>query len=478
MSSQPKLSSVFSEGFFGLLASKNRDANFLLLAETDRTFGKGGITIERKKLVESLAEFIKIMHLESIGAIDDVFPDEEDPIEAINPQGKASMFVRSLERRGWLDQDQDEDLNPIVSRSDAFVAVFNAVSDLIAGETDTKETAVQLVLLYQSVMGFKLDNATTSMQAIENASKGFEREVLSINSRIKRFVSKTMSDSSLTEKDILSKLTVEYARLTAYIAFHNLLTRNNPRKYRNDMLAQIDKLSSPDMLDAMVTDYFVTKRINNPGEEDRSTAIEYFRKVLRDVENQIIDVDESLDIISGRNRAYVRSSSDRIRFRLNNEKDIKGEITGILKRIKAVGDSADEILDAPFSLYSLEQSDPKSLFSPRSAARIAPKKVPFVSREVSEEAMAKAAEIIRVRNAYSIDAVNKFVLEAFGKRKRIRASEISIEDDESLVRLILIPVYSSNSLAQYTIGLPMDEQFHTHGFAISDYEIRPKEAQQ
>ena len=475
MANKVSLFNVISPAFFSLLSSPNKETNFLLIAQTQQSFGKS-TTIDRKKLVDDLADFIRMMHISNL---DEAFADGMDePIETQSPQTKASNFVRLLETRGWLDRDQDEDLNPIVQRTDAFVTIYSALCDLLENEVNAKEFASPLLSLYRNIRGFDMANATASMQAIETDSKSLERALLSINSRIKRFVSQAMADVNIGEKEILAKLTVDYQRLTAYIAFHNLMTRNNPNKYSAEILEKVYELRDPPVVETMVSNYLLTKDYKNPTDQQRREAHEYFIRVLADVEEQMNDIEDSLHVISGRNHAYVRSSSERIRFRLNHERNIKGEITGILKRIKAAGELAEEALGDPFLFYSFRQSDNKSLFTAKAAARIAPKKVPFVRREVSDEARQRAEEIIRQKNTFSLEAVNAFVLETLGHKKRMLASEVAIQGIDDFVKLILISVFSTNADARYTIGKTNGNEFQAMGFEIDDYEIRIKEKQQ
>ena len=84
-----------------------------------------------------------------------------------------------------------------------------AICELLENETNAKEFATPLLKLYRDLKNFDMANATASMQAVETDSKDLERALLSINSRIKRFVSKAMSDVNIGEKEILTRLTVD-----------------------------------------------------------------------------------------------------------------------------------------------------------------------------------------------------------------------------------------------------------------------------
>lgn len=476
MAGKVSLFSVISPAFFSVLSSANKETNFLLIAQTEQSFGKN-LTIDRKKLVDDLADFIRKMHISSVD--EEIYSEDlEEPAEGRSPQTKASNFVRLLEMRGWLDRDQDEDLNPIVQRTDAFISIYSALCDLLENEVNAKEFASPLLSLYRNIRDFDMANATASMQAIETDSRDLERALLSINSRIKRFVSRTMANVNASEKEILTKLTIDYQRLTAYIAFHNLMTRNNPNKYSAEIIQRIYELSDPSLIETMVSNYLITKDYKEATDEQRLEGRSYFTRVLADIEEQMNDIEGSLNVISGRNHAYVRSSSERIRFRLNNERNIKGEITNILKQIKSVGEPAEKTLENPFLFYSFRQFDNKSLYTAKAAARIAPKKIPFVRRNVSEEAMQRAKEIIQQKNMFSLEAINTFVLEALGKRKRILASEILLKEVNDFVKLILVSVFGTNPDAKYTISKPNRNTFQAMGFEIDDYEIRIKEKKQ
>ena len=189
MAGKASIFDVISPAFFSLLSSPNKETNFLLISKADQSFGKS-ITIDRRKLVDDLADFIRVMHISSV---DEAYSEEEpETSEGQNPQTKANNFVRNLELKGWLDRDQDDDLNPIVQRTDAFITIYAAICELLENETNAKEFATPLLKLYRDLKNFDMANATASMQAVETDSKDLERALLSINSRIKRLVSKAM----------------------------------------------------------------------------------------------------------------------------------------------------------------------------------------------------------------------------------------------------------------------------------------------
>ena len=78
---------------------------------------------------------------------------------------------------------------------------------------------------------------------------------------------------------------------------------------------------------------------------------------------------------------------------------------------------------------------------------------------------------------YSIQAVNKFVLEQLGERNKISANELFINNIEDFIKMMLIPVYSTNSGSYYTVKKLKNESFDCLKYIVDDYEIIKKEGE-
>lgn len=459
---------IINPNFFGVLSGRNRVSNFLLITEVSKFFGSQ-VTVERKRLIDYVAEQIKIMHIEDVG--DDVNEEETFELSGLTNQynQKANIFISYLEKRGWLDRDRNQEFVDIVSRTDAFLEIFDSLIKLIQEETDAKEQSTALLSLYRNIRDFDYKNATTSVESIEIASKDLEKSILSINSKIKRFVDKAMSDSSLDEREILKRLTIDYQKLSAYISFHNLYTKNNPNKYSLAITNKIYDLQSDETMNQVIDDYCKTKGLNIEDESERFKAKRYIEQVYEKVLFQIETIEQSISAIAARNYSYTSSSVDRINFRLNNERDIKGDINNLLKVIKQ--SSIEDEFETDFEFYSFDQTDNKSLFTARALSKIAPKETAFIKHEINPEALAKAEELIKQREMYSIQSVNNFVLEQLGDREKILANELHVDSIEDFVKMMLIPVYSTNSGSSYMVSKLKNQTFDCLQYIVDDYEI-------
>lgn len=459
---------IINPNFFGVLSGRNRVSNFLLITEVSKFFGSQ-VTVERKRLIDYVAEQIKIMHIEDVG--DDVNEEETFELSGLTNQynQKANIFITYLEKRGWLDRDRNQEFVDIVSRTDAFLEIFDSLIKLIQEETDAKEQSTALLSLYRNIRDFDYKNATTSVESIEIASKDLEKSILSINSKIKRFVDKAMSDSSLNEREILKRLTIDYQKLSAYISFHNLYTKNNPNKYSLAITNKIYDLQSDETMNQVIDDYCKTKGLNIEDESERFKAKRYIEQVYEKVLFQIETIEQSISAIAARNYSYTSSSVDRINFRLNNERDIKGDINNLLKVIKQ--SSIEDEFETDFEFYSFDQTDNKSLFTARALSKIAPKETAFIKHEINPEALAKAEELIKQREMYSIQSVNNFVLEQLGDREKILANELHVDSIEDFIKMMLIPVYSTNSGSSYMVSKLKNQTFDCLQYIVDDYEI-------
>ena len=466
---------IINPNFFGVLSGRNKVSNFLLITEISTFFGSQ-ITVERKRLIDYISEQIKTMHIEDVG--DDVDDDDYSDILSLTSQynQKANKFITYLEKRGWLDRDRNPDFVEIVSRTDAFLEIYDSLIKLIQDETDAKEQSTALLSLYRNIVRFDYKNATTSVESIEISSNELEKSILSINSKIKRFVDKTMSDSSLDEREILKRLTIDYQKLSAYVSFHNLLTKNNPNKYRVEIINKLYDLQGIETINQLVDDYCKTKGMNIEDESERRKARRYIENVFDKVLSQIEAIEKSLYSIAGRNYSYTSSSVDRINFRLNNERDIKGDINNLLKVIKQP--SSEDWPETDFDFYSFDQVDNKSLYTARAFSKIAPKETVFVKHEVNPDALAKAEELIRQREKFSIQAINTFVLNQLGDKDTIDAHDLKITSMEDFVKTMLVPVYSTNSGSIYKVKKLDNKTFDCLTYVSDDYQITRKEKQQ
>ena len=465
--------SILNPNFFGILAGKNKTTNVLLIFEISRIFSSS-LTLLKDTLVSYLAEFMKLMNIEEIDEIEDedlYFDDEEDED---NERSKASRFIKDLINRGWLEIDQDTKLNFIVNRTDGFIKIVDALLGLINDEVRPDEYSSAILNLYQTSKNFDYNNPTSTVETMDKINKEIENNLLSINSKIKRFINEVMSKSDATEKEILTKLTVDYQKLPSFIAFHNLLTRNNPDKYIDTILDSVNNLRHPEVLNLLLNDYVLVKGLNTKEISSYEQARSYFYNVFTNIEFTMTHIGNSLNLISSRNATYVTNSKNRIRFRLNNEYDIKGSINTILKQIKDNETPNEEEIYSVFSLYSYGQIDDKSFYKPRNISRNAPKKVPLTIKVKDPALSQKAKELLEMKNMYSLDKVNEFVNLNLGEKTKAYINEFKVESVEDFIKLMLIPVYSSNSFASFEVNKPIDEEVVINGFRMKNYSVNKK----
>jgi len=477
-SSRTDLFNIINSNFFGLLSGQNKAVNFLLLCETDRAFGSSLTMLSRKKLVDVLGEYIRNFDLGNVGDIGESpehefgIPEDNDPEDKGNsPREKAGAFVHSLEARGWLEREIDENFNPIVTRTGAFIAVFNALLGLLRDEDDPNEYSASLLSLYRNVENFDYQNATASLQAIQSDSAALSRSLLSINSRIKRFVGKAMGDSTLSEKQILHRLAVDYQRLNAYVAFHNLLTRNNPNKYSGRIILKLEDMRTPENYAKLVDDYILTKALKKDDPKSADLARAFIDEVIETVIEQMNNIEYSLATISSRNRTYVSNSSERIRFRLSSERDIKGDIQSLLKTIlwKMPGEDFD--YGDSFQMHKFNQLDSHSPYTARSLAKVAPRELPFNQTKKNLEAIEKAAKILAANDKYAPEAVFGFLEKELGERSQMKASELSVAGMDEFIFLMLAPAYCSAVDAPISTSTPLNTKFDCLGYQVEDYLI-------
>ena len=463
---------VLSPNFFGLLTGKNQGRNLALLCEIDDFFGDRASGVDRNELVSHLEKFIGINRLDSIGADDDSESSETTVLFASKNANKASSFISGLVKRRWLEEDTSEFV-VTERRSSAFIYVVRALKQLLAGQTG--EYATPIIAIYNALQGWNLgDNPVFQLENIQRNRQEIADELNSIESNIKSFVSKSLNNKEQSDQELLETLIVRYHKEKFYIAFIRLLGDSSPTKFRAQVVGKLTAIWE-EQKDIVIREYIKTKDLPYGSDEERrsseATAERWVRTIVIGTINLFNEIGKDIDDIAKRNENYVRITGDKLRFRLNQDKNINGLIDEALRSIKNSHVDQDEDLSSAFSVGYFKQLAKGSLYSPRKLVEQAPKALP-VQRKVNESLLARAKRLQEATAKFSKKAVTDFILRQLGEKDTMMASEITINSEEDLIMLVLAPVYGTGNAPAYRIRGHSESRFDRLGYSLADYTIR------
>jgi hypothetical protein len=446
---------VIPPNFFGILSGANQSRNFVLLWQLDDLFGDSINGIERESVVQYIFSFISSnKNMLDIGS-DSSSKLNENGKDSTSARLRASLFVKDLVDRGWLEEEQIG-FTSFERRSDSFVAIFGALKELVLGQDSQEEYSTALLNIYQIV---SIHNANAFVETIENIKKNREdlvSQLKSIDSKIKRFINKALGGPEKGDKELLDNLVIKYRSQPYYMALIHINEDENPSKFKFDILKGLERLETVDLED-IVTAFVKAKKGDITGDAYNEARVEYRKFVLgilNDTERTISELGDQVDSIYHRNGSYISATKEILNFRLNHGKNINGLIDSVLRKIKV--NDQDETFDytSAFSVPFFHQIDAYSIYRSRKITAKAPKQISVTKSAVNNALFDKAKQLSEYRSKFTREAVERFVLNAMGDEETIRASEIKISGTDDALRLLMVPIYGNIKNSVYSVGKP------------------------
>lgn len=470
---------VIPANFFGILTGANQSRNFILLWDLDDYFGDSINGVEREAIVQHIDDFISKNGMTNIGEDDLTKTEEAGKTQTTyTTRVKASLFVKDMVDRGWLEEEQIG-FTSYERRSDAFVAVFGALKELVLGQDNQEEYSTALLNIYQIVSVHNTSAYVEMIESIRSNRDDLVKELKSIDSKIKRFITKALGGPEKGDKELLDTLLIKYRSQPYYRALIHLNLEENPAKFQAGILNGLERLETADLENA-ITAFVSTKEGSLTG-ENYEKAREKYREiilgVLHDTERTIESLGDQVDSISRRNSSYVSSTREILSFRLNHGKNINGLIDSVLRKIKA--DDQEERFDysQAFPVPFFHQVDTDSLYRSRKIAAKAPKQVVAPHRKTDPALVEEARRLAEFQSKFTREAVESFVSDNLGEKTSIRASEIKVENIDDALRLLMVPIYGNMEDSIYIVGKPDGTRFSEFAFDMDNYVISRKENQ-
>jgi len=186
-------------------------------------------------------------------------------------------------------------------------------------------------------------------------------------------------------------------------------------------------------------------------------------------------LDKIIDEIDEKNKVYVNSTIAKIKFLLNDNENVIGKLTTILKytakQMKAYKtDQALKTINPLFNIAIHQQISQNSLYTPRGA--YARSNAQFLlENELNPSVQLQEAFYKEFETNYSEDVIKKYLQQFFALQNTIKASELLHKDmsEESVLRLLYILVYAGEEMNYYIN--PLETSIEHDQFMMEDFEI-------
>ena len=457
---------VINNRMFSVFSSKDKRANYDLLSTIYDIFTKD----ERKQavfkedLLDKLTAYIK-------GRDFDEFDDDEGTnIASKSSRDKAAAKLRQFKKCGWVEEDNSEGFDIVISLTDAAIALLETFKTMISKRERPLEYTGYFYIIYEALRNFEYSKSKALIEQIVKNTTELFNSLQGLHSEIKLYISKLVKRKDLTPHDVLDLLLNKYQDQVVLTVFNNLKGRDNPSKYTSEILSKLKSIRY-DHLDDVVTNYALTANI-----KDLTTEIyaELEKNLKDDLDTVILrfeSVNDFISVIDRKNRKFHSSALATLNFLMNNRNDIEGQVDKALKALKSVdAEDYSEIID----IHTCRNIDEHSLYS-RAFNKEKKTQLPTQIPEILEDEVAANFDAIFGEDEFSKSKINEFVLCLFGNKERIAINEIPIKSEEDFLKLVLIQIYSQYEEMIYQIKYYEDIEL-IFGYFMQSFDIIRRES--
>lgn len=453
---------VINNKMFSVFERKDRRTNYDLLATIYDIFvsDERQQAIPKEDLVEKITAYIKGRPFEE-------FDDEENfSLAEKSAKEKAAYKIRQFKKCGWIEEDNANGFEIVVSLSDAAISMLDTFRKIIANNDEPLEYTGYFYIIYNTLKEFDTDKAKALIEQIVKNTNELFNSLQSLHSRIKSFTKQLLNRKELSPQEVLNILLYKYQDQVILTVFNNLKGKDNPSKYTSDILLILRRLRDEDM-DKLVRSYAKTINVKELTSEK---FIEIEEKLVHDLEEVIArfeSVDNFINLIDYKNSKFHTSAIATINFLMNNRRDVSGQIDTALRLMSKV--DAEEEFGELFDIYYTENLDDQSLHSRKfnkEKKTELPSEIPYVSEEEIEEGLAG----IFSKDEYSRACINEYVLELLGDNSRVSTKDLIITDIEGLFKLIVLQIFSEYEDMCYLLEYHNQKQ-SLLGYTMESFDI-------
>ena len=197
---------------------------------------------------------------------------------------------------------------------------------------------------------------------------------------------------------------------------------------------------------------------------------EYVKNKLSFIYYLYLNINKRIEELDVRNNNYLKVSEDKIKFIINESRDIEEVINESLKQIYEINDFSS--FEDFFDLHAVSTFDNESFYKPRAKyERIQGTPIETVVQKLDEETKKELFKQIKESEEYLFPSINKFMLSLTKKENEIKAADVDKNIKNLAVKLFLGQIYQFYKEAKYEIEY-FDEDVIIGNFKMKNFVIR------
>lgn len=380
-------------------------------------------------------------------------------IESQSSKEKAYYVYRRLKECGWISEDQNENYRMYVSFEDYAITIIETLNSLDK-EKDIEYSSM-VYTIYSGLLNFDVNNGHMILDAQYNMTKNLMSKLKNLNTSIKKHIKKLLKDNIKNNlNEILESLLSDYQMKIIDRAFYNLMTRDNPLKYRNSIISQIQKVRDDDVaIDIIVRNIMDTKDLGY------TESLDIFNEQTLYIIEAFESIEDLTAEITRKNEKFVAAATNRILFLINVKEDIGGKINELIKE----GQNYPQVFENITQISVNKFLDEKSLYTPRQLKKPMETELilePVLDKSVKEKAINK----LKMNEKYSRSSIENNILKKLEINSEILGSKF-YEETNDISIFVLTWLYGYSQKAKYQI-VPQDNIVKKDQYRFREFVIR------
>lgn len=400
---------------------------------------------------------------------DDTEMSFDDEVYVSDAREKANGVIAILKRCGWIEYEQETNHQINVILCEYAIPVIESMNRIIREEEAEYQGIISQI--HASLQNEELYGKPYEL-IIKGVQENTERllsELKKLNASIKRHMDQQTND--MDAEEILNHF-FEYHQNIGSKAYLRMKTSENISYFRTAIIERIERMmESAEIMERATAGYMEVEET-----ADQDQAYDEVVSMLIDIKSSFYRLDDIIDEIDRKHARYMRSAVMRARFLLATGNNLEGKLSRIMDLyVQQLNRGEETDYGELFSLY------PQSYISPESFQTIPiVRKLDTVNAFSEHAGMNEADRLLykealkrKNRSRFSRKNINEYVVALLGDRTEMPVTEVPVESDRDLIRIIYISIYAGNRSNQYEVRRS-GRQVEMQGYSLPYFDIVKK----
>lgn len=420
---------------------------FKLLASDENASFNSSVLLELYQFIDELSDTNENEKEKVIRKIENIYENIWNLENNRDCRSKAMEFYSKLKADGWIFEEAQKDYSTAVYFNSNAAKIIDVLIDIEQGKK-SEYTGVVLAIS-NGLENIEHDKAYSSIINIIEMINKLANDLKGLRASIYTYYNELIRNKN---KDSLNALVDELINKYKRQFFdHAYLTLKKNESYiqkKHYVLRQLEGI--------MENEEYMKNLANQKLDQMDETYSDFdncyysILDMLRDAHRTFDSISKIISDIDEKNTQYLSRLLSKIEFLVNRSDSYKGVLNKI---IDSYANNDVDYLNNKFNLVNLRNLNGDSLAKPRANTYKLEVQNILSTYEISNEDLKKEIEDLDVNREYTVENVNKFILQLLDDKNEVLISNCLIDTNVKLIQIILAFIFSLSPQVDYDIKI-------------------------